>query len=279
MESRRLRNHYNRSSTDGASSTLKPDMILAVPMFVVFVGVHLLERKHARWAARRGRNIACFGCMAWPDSPNATRVHAQSPTVEQTELTTVERIEELPSAEWESAAHVDVSCCLCLELFERGEIVTRLPACGHQYHQACITRWLKSRRYQTRRCPLCNADALAADLLSLPSSPLSVVASFNSEQSPVAAPSSASARRDQYDALPSAAAAAGPPASESPSIVAAAAAAPLRSMAEAWVSPGGTLHADRRTEAVAAAVAAAADAAVLPTPAMSVTHASSTLAA
>ena len=263
IELRQLRSHHNRSGiADGGSSTLQLDMILAVPLFALFVGVHLLERKHARWAAQRGRNIACFGCMAWPDLPNPTQVHAHSPSLEQTELTAVERIDELPCAEWEDASSVDISCSLCLELFEPGETVTML-ACGHQYHKSCITRWLKSRRFQTRRCPLCNADALAhPSLVPLPSSPSSVVGFVGSELSPVAAaaPSPSTQR-----ALRSSAAAAEPPppaetTANSSSFVSAAAtaaavaaaAAPLRSFAEAWISPGGTRHADGRPSEAAA---------------------------
>lgn len=41
-------------------------------------------------------------------------------------------------------------CCICLELFEGGEIVNKL-ACGHFFHKDCIYSWLRGHNY----CPLC----------------------------------------------------------------------------------------------------------------------------
>ena len=41
-------------------------------------------------------------------------------------------------------------CCICLELFEVGEIVNKL-ACGHFFHGDCIYSWLRGHNY----CPLC----------------------------------------------------------------------------------------------------------------------------
>jgi hypothetical protein len=48
-------------------------------------------------------------------------------------------------------------CAVCLECFERGQSVSRLP-CTHQYHRACIERWLSSHV----ECPVCRVD-LAGD--------------------------------------------------------------------------------------------------------------------
>lgn len=41
-------------------------------------------------------------------------------------------------------------CCICLENFAAGEVVTRLP-CLHVYHSACIVEWLPN----SGTCPTC----------------------------------------------------------------------------------------------------------------------------
>ena len=48
-------------------------------------------------------------------------------------------------------------CAVCLECFERGQSVSRLP-CTHQYHHACIEKWLATHV----ECPVCRVD-LAGD--------------------------------------------------------------------------------------------------------------------
>lgn len=48
-------------------------------------------------------------------------------------------------------------CAVCLECFEFGQAVSRLP-CTHQYHHACIEKWLATHV----ECPVCRVD-LAGD--------------------------------------------------------------------------------------------------------------------
>eukprot|EP00760_Papus_ankaliazontas_P038702 PhM_4_TR9252/c0_g1_i1/m.76925 len=43
-------------------------------------------------------------------------------------------------------------CIVCQVEMSRGEVIRVLP-CGHQYHEHCITTWLR----QKRSCPLCKA--------------------------------------------------------------------------------------------------------------------------
>ncbi|KAG0532566.1 hypothetical protein BDA96_04G118200 [Sorghum bicolor] len=47
-----------------------------------------------------------------------------------------------------------VLCSVCLEDVEAGEMVRRLPACGHLFHVGCIDMWLHSHA----TCPLCRCD-------------------------------------------------------------------------------------------------------------------------
>lgn len=48
-------------------------------------------------------------------------------------------------------------CYICLSLFEQGEDARRLP-CGHEFHVACIDRWLLDVH---RTCPCCRSDICA----------------------------------------------------------------------------------------------------------------------
>lgn len=45
-------------------------------------------------------------------------------------------------------------CVVCLEDYVAGDRVMSLP-CGHEFHEACITPWLTTRR---RTCPICKGD-------------------------------------------------------------------------------------------------------------------------
>ena len=52
------------------------------------------------------------------------------------------------------------SCCICLEEFESGSIVTRLP-CQHQFHKNCIRDWVTGPQFANWHglsdptCPIC----------------------------------------------------------------------------------------------------------------------------
>lgn len=54
------------------------------------------------------------------------------------------------------------ACAICLSEMVVGDALSRMPACGHHYHRACLDEWLRVRAV----CPLCNrslrCDAAAA---------------------------------------------------------------------------------------------------------------------
>ncbi|KAI5076995.1 hypothetical protein GOP47_0009060 [Adiantum capillus-veneris] len=46
------------------------------------------------------------------------------------------------------------TCAVCLSEYQEGELLKRLPACGHLFHKGCIDMWLFSHS----TCPLCRLN-------------------------------------------------------------------------------------------------------------------------
>ncbi|CAL0317476.1 unnamed protein product [Lupinus luteus] len=64
-------------------------------------------------------------------------------------------IQNLPSEEYNSTKMLKlygkISCSICLQDFEDGELVRILPKCGHIFHLECIDKWL----IRQGSCPMC----------------------------------------------------------------------------------------------------------------------------
>jgi len=53
-------------------------------------------------------------------------------------------------------------CVVCCSDFEVGELLNRLPGCGHLFHRGCICQWLE----RAANCPICRCDLCEAVGLS-----------------------------------------------------------------------------------------------------------------
>ncbi|KAF7722886.1 Cullin-associated NEDD8-dissociated protein 1 [Apophysomyces ossiformis] len=69
----------------------------------------------------------------------------------------MEATEQQPAASCISSD--DVTCVICLEGFNIGDVVRELP-CEHEYHCTCIDPWLTSKAAE---CPLCKYDCAKED--------------------------------------------------------------------------------------------------------------------
>lgn len=64
----------------------------------------------------------------------------------------------LPREKYNASQHRDiVECELCLEEYQAGDELMRLP-CMHAFHACCVSPWLQ----KAGSCPVCQTDACQA---------------------------------------------------------------------------------------------------------------------
>ncbi|XP_074566350.1 NEP1-interacting protein 2-like [Curcuma longa] len=74
----------------------------------------------------------------------------------------MEEVEKLPKCRTTAEDSVDasgerISCAVCLQEVEVGDMARRLPKCQHMFHLACIDTWLVRH---ASSCPLCRTELI-----------------------------------------------------------------------------------------------------------------------
>ena len=50
-------------------------------------------------------------------------------------------------------------CVVCMESFENGTQVRKIPSCRHIFHNDCLMKWLSgAQQIDAQKCPMCNSD-------------------------------------------------------------------------------------------------------------------------
>jgi len=135
-------------------------------------------------------------------------------------------------------------CVICCADFEAHERLSRLPGCGHLFHDSCVMQWLE----RSSNCPICRGNL--AEAVALTGRPASL------EEAVSAEPTGPSTPRSWDSQLP--------PVSSSSSTAPAASTAGVAAAAEAAAAVANS--------ALAAAVAAADAASSLPSQAAAIRH-------
>ena len=48
-------------------------------------------------------------------------------------------------------------CVICMETFDEGVKINRIPTCRHHFHEQCTIKWFESKtQEEEQRCPQCN---------------------------------------------------------------------------------------------------------------------------
>jgi len=97
-----------------------------------------------------------------PPTPPPQLPSPQQPQQDQQQwdITVTERfIAALPSWPFVGGEE-ERECAVCLSAFQTGTTIRAL-LCDHQFHAACIDRWLQARRERTT-CPVCNTVVSSA---------------------------------------------------------------------------------------------------------------------
>jgi hypothetical protein len=70
-----------------------------------------------------------------------------------------EDVEAIPAFEYQRKTGAPAEqCAVCINVVRNGEMVRRLPSCGHTFHAPCVDGWLCAHA----TCPMCRADVKVA---------------------------------------------------------------------------------------------------------------------
>ncbi|CAL5022882.1 unnamed protein product [Urochloa decumbens] len=110
-----------------------------------------------KWRRLRGQRGSAF-----PPPVTASQSHAMDALQREPPARVVDVVDGIPTYEHRNVARPDGSsaseCAVCLGQVGEGELVKRLPACLHVFHQHCIDPWLLSGK---TTCPVCRCGVFA----------------------------------------------------------------------------------------------------------------------
>lgn len=118
----------------------------AVAAFVSVLGLALFLHLYVCQVRRRNRRRAAARAAAvLPTTAAAPAKCGLDPAAIAALPTTVYRDNDVGATD---------ECTICLGAVEDGEVVRKLPACGHVFHVPCVDTWLSS----SSSCPVCRAE-------------------------------------------------------------------------------------------------------------------------
>ena len=144
---------------------------ILIKMDAVMPNIPIGENDTQQWilAATAGffTFFSCFGCLLMCvhigliPAEGSRAGFGRVPTLGASLLTEAQ-VSTLPLHEYKPniEAGEQTTCAICLEEFEAGEKLRKMP-CEHCFHHACIKPWLTER---SASCPLCKFEISAREL-------------------------------------------------------------------------------------------------------------------
>lgn len=115
------------------------------------------EEQQRDYVARPGLSLD-FGEMP----ARGNRVHNEDLAREQNREAARKLIDKLQHVVYDQA-FIDNDefglreCAICMDEFEIGSVVDRIPLCKHFFHPECCKKWFESKiQASEKKCPLCN---------------------------------------------------------------------------------------------------------------------------
>lgn len=163
-----------------AVTLTRPRLAVGVVVLAfVLLGCLVLYVEGAHWGLTFLVVVAILVCFQWPTDGRGGRADPMLPVQAQGAASaSVARAlpREPPVYVYRKRKAGDV-CAVCLGEVQRGEVVKRLPACAHLFHEGCIDKWLSSRK----TCPVCRSRV---DVAAAAADPPAVEATLPSRAGP-----------------------------------------------------------------------------------------------
>ncbi|XP_031110532.1 RING-H2 finger protein ATL63-like [Ipomoea triloba] len=138
-------------------------MLAAVISLLLVILFVLLLHVYARWFLTQSRRRSGGGGSVEVPRRRFRSFHVDSTFPDSPEKKGLEKsaISEIPRFVYggkggNSGDGSGMECSICLSWFGNGDVVRKLPKCGHAFHAECIEMWLFSHS----SCPFCRAPVV-----------------------------------------------------------------------------------------------------------------------